>query len=279
MTVWFSGADGQRLAADIEGPQDGDPVLLVGGMGQTRHSWRQVALQLARSGRRAISLDFRGHGESDRAPDGDYSYPRQVADVAALAKQIGRPMTLVGNSLGGKICLAAAGTLGADAVARLAMVDAVPRSRPEGITNVARAMLVPADGFASPAEAAIQLAQVRGGTLASGTGARLQRNMRQDEAGRWHWHWDAGYRDPRHRIGLGAGSEYLEAQALAVRVPTLLAWCEYSEVVDAEGVAALRVLLPQLEVEIIAGARHTLVGDQNDIFADALIHFLERTGE
>lgn len=77
---------------------------------------------------------------------------------------------------------------------------------------------------------------------------------------------------------MGAGSDYLEAMAPQIKVPTLLAWCELSEVVDAEGVAALRTLIPQLQVEVIAGARHMIVGDQNDVFADSLLRFLDRTG-
>jgi pimeloyl-ACP methyl ester carboxylesterase len=276
MTHWFSGDGGIRLAADLFGPEDGTPVLLIGGMGQTRHSWRRVALRLADRGYRAITLDFRGHGESDRAGDGDYSYPRQASDVAAVARAVGRPLVLVGNSLGGKICLAAAGTGGPAACAGLVLVDAVPRSNPEGIADVVRSTATSVESFDSLDDAARHLADSRGQPFATGDGERLRRNMRQDEQGRWHWHWDGGYRDQRHQIGLGAGSDYLQALAGKVSAPVLLAWCELSEVVDEHGIAALKAQIPQLEVEIIPGARHMIVGDENDIFADALIGFLAR---
>jgi pimeloyl-ACP methyl ester carboxylesterase len=276
MTHWFSGDGGLRLAADLFGPDEGTPVLLIGGLGQTRHSWRRVALRLADRGYRAITLDFRGHGESDRAPDGDYSYPRQTADLAAVARQVGRPLVLAGNSLGGKICLATAGTHGTDVCAALVLVDAVPRSNPGGIATVAQSNQIRADGFQTLDEAARQVAEGRGLPFAPGDGERLRRNMRQDEHGRWHWHWDGGYRDSRHKIGLGAGTEWLQSIATNVKVPVLLAWCELSEVVDAEGIAALKAEIPQLEVEVIPGAHHMIVGDENDVFADALIGFLER---
>jgi pimeloyl-ACP methyl ester carboxylesterase len=276
MTHWFSGDGGLRLAADLFGPEEGAPVLLIGGMGQTRHSWRRVALRLADRGYRAITLDFRGHGESDRAPDGDYSYPRQIADLAAVARQVGRPLVLAGNSLGGKISLATAGTCGAEVCAALVLVDAVPRSNPGGIANVAKSNQMRADGFETLDEAARQIAEGRGQPFAPGDGERLRRNMRQDAEGRWHWHWDAGYRDPRHQIGLGAGTEWLQSIAGNVKVPVLLAWCELSEVVDGDGIAALKAEIPHLEVEIIPGAHHMIVGDENDVFADALIGFLER---
>jgi len=276
MTFWFRGADGQQLAADVFGPDVGTPVILIGGMGQTRHSWRRVAERLASGGRRAITLDIRGHGESGRAPDGDYSYPRQIADMEAVAASIGRSVVLAGNSLGGKISLAAAGTHGGDVIAALALVDAVPHSNPAGIQALGRSLPFPADGFSSPQEAAEQLATARGLPVEADAGDRLVRNMRQDSAGRWHWHWDLEYRNPRHRIGLGAGSDLLDDLARNVTVPAMLAWCELSEVVDARGVAALKAAIPHLEVEVIPGARHLIVGDQNDVFADALVRFLDR---
>lgn len=276
MTHWFTGGDGQRLAADLYGPEQGTPVLLIGGMGQTRHSWRRAALRLADGGYRAITMDFRGHGESDRAADGDYSYPRQIADITAVARQVGRPMVLAGNSLGGKISLAAAGGGGPEVAAALVLVDAVPRSNPGGIADVAKSTEVSPAGFNSLDEAAEQLARSKGQPFTPGDGEKLRRNMRQHEDGRWGWHWDAGYRDPAQKIGLGAGSDFLDSLAPNVKVPTLLAWCELSDVVTGDGVAALKALIPQLEVEVIPGARHMIVGDQNDVFADALIGFLAR---
>jgi len=276
MTHWFTGDGGVRLAADLFGPDSGTPVVLIGALGQTRHAWRRVALRLAEDGYRAITLDFRGHGESDRAHDGDYSYPRQSDDLAAVARQVGRPVVLAGASLGGKICLAAAGTHGDAVCAGLVLIDAVPRSNAAGVASVSQSSQMRAEGFDTLDDAARQVAAGRGAAFVPGDGERLRRNMRQDEQGRWHWHWDGAYRDPVHKIGLGAGSDWLQSIAPNVTVPSLLTWCELSDVVDAEGIAALKAVLPQLEVEIIPGARHMIVGDQNDIFADALIGFLLR---
>src|SRR3546814_17327458 len=109
MTTWFEGIDGIRLAADIRGPDDGVPVLLVGGLGQTRHSWQRAAEQIAARGRLTVTIDIRGHGESDRSPTGDYAFPALSGDLAAVVRTLGRPAGLVGALPGGKIALDAAG--------------------------------------------------------------------------------------------------------------------------------------------------------------------------
>lgn len=282
MTLWFSGGEGVRLAADSFGPADSrrPPVLLVGGLGQTRHSWRRVAQRLAAEGHRAVTLDIRGHGESDRSPTADYGYARQAEDIAAVAAGLGGPVTYVGASLGGKIGLATAAERGPGTVGALVLVDSVPHNNRAGTGAIIRAMTIPEEGFASPGEAAAQIAATReadpGGLPDPATVERLRRNMRQSADGRWHWHWDARYRTRDHRIGLGEGTAYLDSIAPRLTIPVLLAWCELSDVVGLDGVTRLKAVIPQLEVEVIPGARHMIVGDENDVFADAMIGFLAR---
>ena len=48
-----------------------------------------------------MSLDLRGHGDSDWAPNGDYSFTSFCADTLAVADALGKPPVLVGASLGG----------------------------------------------------------------------------------------------------------------------------------------------------------------------------------
>ena len=58
---------GLELAADAYGPDDGPPVLLFPGGGQTRHSWDGTARLLGDKGWHATTVDLRGHGDSDWA--------------------------------------------------------------------------------------------------------------------------------------------------------------------------------------------------------------------
>ena len=62
---------GVMLTADVGGDQNHPPVILMHGGGQTRHSSGKAARDLVKMGLYVISLDLRGHGESDWAPDSD----------------------------------------------------------------------------------------------------------------------------------------------------------------------------------------------------------------
>ena len=70
----FEGFEGIHLVGDVRGDPDAWPVVLMHGGGQTRHAWGKTASVLAEAGWRTISLDLRGHGDSEWALNGDYSF-------------------------------------------------------------------------------------------------------------------------------------------------------------------------------------------------------------
>lgn len=72
-----------------------------------------------------ILFDLRGHGQTERPPDG-YTVTSLVADIDALLEQLvpdGRPVEIVGNSFGGLLALAYA-LAHPERVRGLALVDA-----------------------------------------------------------------------------------------------------------------------------------------------------------
>jgi pimeloyl-ACP methyl ester carboxylesterase len=80
------------------------PMVLIHGWGCDHTSLKAQAEYFSRT-RRVISLDLRGHGESD-APSGDYTMASYAADVAWLctALALHKPV-MVGHSMGGSILL------------------------------------------------------------------------------------------------------------------------------------------------------------------------------
>lgn len=108
---------------------DGQPVLLLHAGMERRTVWQPVAEGLARSGYRAIAMDQRGHGDSDRTP-GRYRVADYVSDVEhALAHLDGERVVLAGGSLGGLAALLAAAH-DQSRVAGLVLVDVVPAPDP-----------------------------------------------------------------------------------------------------------------------------------------------------
>jgi pimeloyl-ACP methyl ester carboxylesterase len=269
--------DGVEIATESAGAADGQAVLLLHGAGQTRQSWRRVSARLMAKGMRVISADMRGHGESDWSPDGNYRYPRLVADVEAIVRHFGGPMILVGASIGGKIAMCTAAYCDAPIASALVMIDIVPRTNIAAMDRMLGGMRPPVGGFESLDAAAQALASGSDTPFVSGSGERLRRSMRQDAQGRWHWHWDPAFMRSKEQ-GTDATSSlgYMEDAARRTHVPLLLARGERSEIVTDDGVAAFRAIVPQLEVATIAGAGHMLVGDQNDIFSDRIEDFIAR---
>jgi len=81
----------------------GPLVLFLHGFPQFWWTWRDQLGELADAGFRAVAVDLRGIGASDKPPRG-YDTPTLANDVAALVAALGeRDAMLVGNDLGGLI--------------------------------------------------------------------------------------------------------------------------------------------------------------------------------
>jgi pimeloyl-ACP methyl ester carboxylesterase len=78
----------------------GPLVLLVHGFPQYWWAWRRQMVDLADAGYRAVAVDLRGYGASDKPPRG-YDSPTLAADIAALVTSLGESdAMIVGNDVG-----------------------------------------------------------------------------------------------------------------------------------------------------------------------------------
>ncbi|HTV94364.1 MAG TPA: alpha/beta fold hydrolase [Steroidobacteraceae bacterium] len=89
-----------RSAYSVEG--DGPPLILIHGIGASRHSWDGLIRHL-KSEYRCVSYDLRGHGLSP-SPRPPYSLDDLIEDLEALRRELHLEKAhLAGHSLGGMI--------------------------------------------------------------------------------------------------------------------------------------------------------------------------------
>lgn len=266
----LEGADGIGLAADEWGDRDHQTVLLLHGGGQTRHSWKKAGRALSRYGLHVVTLDLRGHGDSDWSETGRYGVPACADDIVAVLPQIGTPTVLVGASLGGLTSLMVVDRV-PDQVTALVLVDIVVRYRPEGAERIREFMTGAPHGFASLEEAADAVAAYLPHRPRPEDVEGLRKNLRRRADGRWLWHWDPAWSSPAVVEAGRATVASLDEAARRVRVPTLLLHGEHSDVVGQEGVDHFRELVPHAEVLELADAAHTAAADDNDAFVAAVV--------
>lgn len=91
--------DGARIAYELAG--DGPPIVLVHGITESRRSWDPLVARLAPE-HRVVTLDLRGHGQSERRPP--YDALTMAADLGVVVEAAGATEPLVvGHSLGGAV--------------------------------------------------------------------------------------------------------------------------------------------------------------------------------
>src|ERR1700750_1306908 len=89
------------IALDVAEAGTGPLVLLLHGFPQFWWAWHRQLVDLADAGYRAVAVDLRGYGASDKPPRG-YDAPNLAADMAALVSALGEANALVvGSDLGG----------------------------------------------------------------------------------------------------------------------------------------------------------------------------------
>ena len=267
-----------HIAYDAYGDQSDPVVIFTHGAGQTRYSWKGSAEKLALQGFRTISVDLRGHGDSQWANDGDYSINRFAEDLIELTDTLHQGSVkphVVGASLGGIAAMMAAGTLRPGIFSSITLVDIAPNMDFGGVLKILGFMASnTSQGFASLQEASDIIAQYLPGRKRPTETKGLKKNLRQRDDGRWYWHWD-----PRFitSIAKGIGGDPFQTFETAltnIDVPLHLVRGGMSELVTEESVTKFKELMPAAHYTDVEGAAHMIAGDRNDVFNSAVAEFL-----
>lgn len=272
----FKTPDSVELVGAVGGHIDGSrSIILMHGAGQTRHSWAHAMHNLVGRGYHVISLDARGHGDSDWSPVGDYELVTLADDLKSVINTLPTRPVLVGASMGGMTALHAVGNSITEIAAGLVLVDVVPRLNADGVLRVLEFMRANPNGFATVEEAESVVAEYNPRRQRRGSNSGLMRNLRMGKDERLRWHWDPMLLENVHQTKIDEVTKSLADACARVRIPTLLLRGEQSDVVDQQGVSEFQEYLPHLEIINVAGTGHMIAGDDNDAFLEAVIAFIE----
>jgi pimeloyl-ACP methyl ester carboxylesterase len=280
-TFVTSGPGGVRIVFDREGDPRARAVVFLHGGGQTRRSWGRAAAAVAERGWQAITVDFRGHGESDWSDEGDYRVVSFAGDVQEVLRQLPPRPVLVGASLGGFTSMLLAGEISPGIASAVVLVDIVPNMDPSGANRVHAFMADRvASGFDSLDEVADAIAEYNPHRPRPTDLDGLKTNLRR-RGDRWYWHWDPKFISgtsplpPMEVTDIDRMHAAVEA-ILRDDVPMLLVRGQVSDLVSQERADEFLSRFPQVEFVDVRGAGHMVAGDRNDIFARAVLDFLSR---
>ena len=234
--VAFTGFAGVRLAARVDGREHDPAVLLMHGGGQTRAVWGEAATALVEAGRRVISLDLRGHGDSEWPADARYDFDSFVADLRSVLAQLDRRPVVVAAGAAGWIAAAALAHGAATLAAGLVLVDLPTDVAPETTRRV---------------------------------GERLRGSLINAAMPAWDIRWLETW-DPGDVAGR------LAAAAPRLTLPVLLIQGGLSDVATEEQISAFARALPDVESARVADARLLVADQRIDAFNAVLLDFLER---
>ncbi|AYE99179.1 alpha/beta hydrolase [Mycobacterium paragordonae] len=255
-------------------------VFLHGG-GQTRRSWGRAAAAVARRGYQAVTVDLRGHGESDWSADGDYRVTSFAADVVEVLRTLPPRPVLVGASLGGFTSMLLAGEIAPELASAVVLVDIVPNMEQSGANRIHAFMSDRVEsGFESLEEVADAIAEYNPHRPRPTDLDGLTTNLRR-RGDRWYWHWDPQFISgtaafPPFEVTDADRMHTAVAAILRNGLPMLLIRGQMSDLVSQERAEEFLERFPQVEFADVRGAGHMVAGDRNDIFAGAVLDFLER---
>jgi peroxiredoxin len=282
-TFTIDGVGGTRIVADRLGDPEAPAVVFLHGGGQTRRSWGKAAAAVAERGWQAITVDLRGHGESDWSEDADYRLTSFALDIQEVLRRVPPQPVLVGASLGGFTTMLLAGELSPGIARAVVLVDIVPNMDESGANRIHNFM---ADrmksGFESLDEVADMIAEYNPHRPRPTDLDGLRTNLRR-RGDRWYWHWDPKFISPKSLPPIELSDlDRMNAAVetiLAGGVPMLLVRGQMSDLVSQERADEFLARFPQVEFVDVRGAGHMVAGDRNDIFADAVLDFLNRHGQ
>jgi pimeloyl-ACP methyl ester carboxylesterase len=251
---------------------DAPTVVMLHGFTGSKENWYPLAAAL--QGRyRLLIPDLPGWGESERKPGTVYGFTQQAANVDAFIRALspGKPVVLLGHSMGGGIAALAAARYPQD-IAKVGLLDAagvrfkdnafgldvLAGKNPFGVEDDASLQryidIVFHDAKAKP-------------WLPWPASTALIRKRRADAA------FEQGVLD---RIGRSDESLLPGDEAVRIRQPALLLWCRQDAVIDPSAMGLYAQRIPQARTVLLDGCGHMSLMERPREVAEAVVKLIDR---
>jgi pimeloyl-ACP methyl ester carboxylesterase len=270
-------ANGLTFTCRRDGPEDGDPVLLLHGFPETSRMWLPLIARLADEGYRVLAPDQRGYSPGARpSEESAYAYANLVEDVFALADAIGVDrFHLVGHNHGAGVGWAATAARPERVASYVAM--SVPHARAftqaiaEDDDQQERSQYIiffrQPGGVAEQAFSANDFEMLRGVWSSSSDDevADYLEVFRQEGALQGALNWYRNLNEPGQAAGLEIGE---------ITTPTLLIWGNQDNAIGRRGVELGEAYMkgPYRLAELDAG--HWLIQEEPARVCDEVVAHL-----
>jgi pimeloyl-ACP methyl ester carboxylesterase len=247
-------------------------IVFLHGGALNAHTWDLCCLAL-RDDYHCVALDQRGHGDTDWAPEGDYSVSASLADTKGFVDHLGLDrFILVGMSLGAINSLAFA-IAHPERLSHLVIIDAGPEMRRPGssrirdfVTEVQQAVTIDAI-----IEKALKFNPRRDPTILRRS---LMHNLRQQPDGSWRWKYDTQRFQRLDQEAHRAERARLADGLARIACPSLVVRGGESDVFHEEDAERLAARLPNGRHVTVPRAGHTVQGDNPKDLVAELRRFL-----
>ncbi len=265
----YASVNGLQLSYLDWGNEHLPTLLFVHGFAQQAHSWDFAALAI-RDVVHVVSIDLRGHGESDRAPNGTYSFDDMYADLDAFISSTNRlPIVVCGLSLGGTLAYMYASRNPAG-VKALVIAESAPESQQKGRDAIRNFTSGPTE-FESLDYLVDKVRELTPWRSADQVRRSLVHSVGQTDTGQWTWKYDPAIRS---LINTHPDSQERWTALAKITAPTLLIRGEDSDITDVDTFERMKTVVPNSRVVSVAKAGHRVSGDNPGAFNSALRGFL-----
>ncbi len=266
----YAHSDAVVVDATADATVDGPTVVMLHGFTGSKENWYPLAAKL-QGKYRLLVPDLPGWGESERQQGVDYGFGAQAQRVAAFIRALspGKPVVLLGHSMGGGIAALVAARYPA-LVSKVGLLDSAGVRFDENQFGLD--VLAGKNPFAVSDAASLQ--------------RYIDTVFHRQQAKPWiPWPASSGLIRMRKRDaafeqsvldGIGRGPEQFAPgeEAGNIRQPALLLWGRQDAVIDPSAMALFAARMPHAQQVLVNDAGHMSLMEQPALVADAVVQLI-----